>query len=58
MHKFIKESWPELSFKEKAGYYLWRLTNFWKKPRTYVDEPSTWKDPKEKSEVVESGKNR
>lgn len=38
MRKFICDQWPELSFGEKFGYYLWRMVNFWKKPRNYVDE--------------------
>lgn len=46
MADFIRNRWPHLSFKEKAGYLLWRLTNFWKKPRHYVDEFPAKEEPK------------
>jgi hypothetical protein len=38
MQSFIRQQWPELSLNEKFGYYLWRMANCWRKPRTYVDE--------------------
>lgn len=38
MQKFISERWKHLSLAEKAGFVFWRMTNFWKKPRNYVDE--------------------
>jgi aspartyl/asparaginyl beta-hydroxylase (cupin superfamily) len=38
MQNFIREQWHDLSLGEKLGYYGWRMLNFWRKPRTYVDE--------------------
>jgi len=38
MQDFIKQQWPDLSINEKISYGFWRLANFWRKPRTYVDE--------------------
>jgi ornithine lipid ester-linked acyl 2-hydroxylase len=38
MQKFIRERWKKLTLKEKAGFVLWRLANYWRKPRTYVGE--------------------
>lgn len=38
MQNFIKQRWPHLTFKEKAGFVAWRMLNFWRKPRTYVNE--------------------
>jgi beta-hydroxylase len=38
MQTFIRQRWHQLTLKEKAGYVAWRALNFWRKPRTYVDE--------------------
>ena len=38
MLNFIRAQWPELSLSEKMGYMASRVLNFWRKPRTYVDE--------------------
>jgi aspartyl/asparaginyl beta-hydroxylase (cupin superfamily) len=45
MQNFIQQRWPQLSMGEKFGFVCWRLANFWRKPRTYVDEvhPTTGK---------------
>lgn len=51
MQTFIKQRWKQLSFKEKMGFRMWRLMNFWKKPRNYVDEFPAKSDEKEKVEV-------
>jgi aspartyl/asparaginyl beta-hydroxylase (cupin superfamily) len=38
MQSFIRAQWHELSLGDKLGYIGWRLLNYWRKPRTYVDE--------------------
>jgi beta-hydroxylase len=38
MQEFIRQRWDKLTLWEKAGYYVWRVANFWRKPRRYVDE--------------------
>ncbi len=38
MQDFIRSQWKELSFSDKFGFTMWRMLNFWRKPRTYVDE--------------------
>ncbi|HWY85237.1 MAG TPA: aspartyl/asparaginyl beta-hydroxylase domain-containing protein [Gemmataceae bacterium] len=38
MQSFISAQWHELSVGDKLGYIGWRLLNYWRKPRTYVDE--------------------
>jgi len=38
MRDFISQRWKQLTWKEKLGFAAWRASNFWRKPRRYVDE--------------------
>jgi aspartyl/asparaginyl beta-hydroxylase (cupin superfamily) len=38
MQDFIRQRWKDLTLGEKFGFFCWRAANFWRKPRTYVDE--------------------
>lgn len=38
MQVFIKQRWNDLTLAEKAGFMTWRVMNFGKKPREYVNE--------------------
>ena len=38
MQDFIRSQWKELSFADKFGFTMWRMLNFWRKPRHYVGE--------------------
>jgi aspartyl/asparaginyl beta-hydroxylase (cupin superfamily) len=52
MQQFIKQRWKQLTFKEKMGFVAWRALNFWRKPRTYVDEIPARKEAPAASEVT------
>lgn len=39
LQDFIRQQWPELSLNEKFGYYLWRIANWWRKPRPHANKP-------------------
>ena len=30
LNSFIKQTWKELCWREKIGYYAWRVINFWR----------------------------
>jgi beta-hydroxylase len=38
MQDFFRQQWPELTWSEKLSFYCWRMANWWRKPRTYVEE--------------------
>jgi beta-hydroxylase len=53
MQKFIRDQWHELSFADKFGFTMWRILNFWRRPREYVDEfPAKTDNVPERNESV------